>query len=400
MKRILLSAALLITVVSIGYSLPPDIQADQYLIAAKSCIDEGDYREAADFFDKILNLNVPVPNQFHYHYACTLKGIHNHREAKNEILQYLELAGRGGEYYIDALKLLNELEELLQYRRLLVKTEHYEIDDNYSGDLSSYQIYSYNSQGQLIEEKNYWAWQGENTLRSLIRFRPTEQTPTIKVGDWIYPGSMNGYFSWEGVPTPVPAEKIYYYGKNGQDSATTRYNQFGNQLKYEENTTTRTYTYTYDDKNRILQSSYIQVNSDESYNPGTTRGTLRFKYVAGVQVPSTAQCRVDESGRLTRVVCSSGDTYSFTYTVDGQVSEAIYSDSNGSRTSRYTYNNRGQVQEVVMTATNQKRSVLTMEYDEEGYPIKIELYTPNRTLEDRKSYRVILKYDDIKVSGE
>lgn len=105
MKKNILCISLLFLINMNIFSLAPDIEADRHLLAARSSMDSGDYEKAKKHFDKILELNVPIPPKFYYHYGRVLVKVGNFEVALEYINNYLEMTGRNGEFYRDALEL-------------------------------------------------------------------------------------------------------------------------------------------------------------------------------------------------------------------------------------------------------------------------------------------------------
>lgn len=113
MKKVIV-LFLLLTV--IGYeihaqspSIPPARQFDQEVVdlvdKAKSQMDAGDYEGANKTFRKALATKRVLPTSMSYFFAETLFVIHQNQNAKNFIEKYIQLAGRAGDYYEDAVRL-------------------------------------------------------------------------------------------------------------------------------------------------------------------------------------------------------------------------------------------------------------------------------------------------------
>ena len=91
--------------------LPPEIQADRYLLQAEEEIQKQDYVAAKAAMDQILALQrehgLEIPEAFHFRYAQVSERVGQYEEAIEFVTRYLTIAGRQGEHYQDALRLLN-----------------------------------------------------------------------------------------------------------------------------------------------------------------------------------------------------------------------------------------------------------------------------------------------------
>ena len=105
------------TVQLAAQDLPPAIEADRLLLQAEQQIQDEDYDEALATLDRILELqaehNLEVPAPFWFNHARVAKEVPHPYKARSSAIRYLEVAGRGGEHYLAALEILNELEEPL-----------------------------------------------------------------------------------------------------------------------------------------------------------------------------------------------------------------------------------------------------------------------------------------------
>ena len=105
----------LLPAVVAGLQLPPEIQADRYLLEAEKEVQEQDYAGAKEALDRILELQaqhgLEIPEQFFLRYAEVLERLGLYDEAVGFVTKYLTLAGRDGEYYREALELLSAAEE-------------------------------------------------------------------------------------------------------------------------------------------------------------------------------------------------------------------------------------------------------------------------------------------------
>ena len=106
---------LLLPAVVAALQLPPDIQADRYLVEAEKQIQEQEYEGAKAAMDRILALQaqhgLEIPEEFFYRYAEVLDRLELHDEAIEFATKYLTLAGRDGAHYRAALELLVEVEQ-------------------------------------------------------------------------------------------------------------------------------------------------------------------------------------------------------------------------------------------------------------------------------------------------
>ena len=111
---------LLLTFASVGFmaQLPPEIEADRYMLRAESAIEEQDYARARGAMEKVLELqsehDLEIPVEVYFKYADVLQHSHAPRDALEMILRYLQEAGREGESYMAALKLMERVEREIE----------------------------------------------------------------------------------------------------------------------------------------------------------------------------------------------------------------------------------------------------------------------------------------------
>ena len=90
---------------------PIQQQFDPEVIAlvekAKAQMDAEDYEGANATFRKALATKKVLPTSMSYWFAKTLFVIHQNQNARNFVEKYIELAGRGGDYYDEAVSLRN-----------------------------------------------------------------------------------------------------------------------------------------------------------------------------------------------------------------------------------------------------------------------------------------------------
>ncbi len=110
-----LAAVLAAAAVVAAMQLPPEIQADRYLVRAERQIEQQDYAGAKESMDRILELQqehgIEVPEEFSFRYAQISLRLELYDEAAESATKYLTLAGREGEHYRAALELLDAVEQ-------------------------------------------------------------------------------------------------------------------------------------------------------------------------------------------------------------------------------------------------------------------------------------------------
>ncbi len=97
--------------------LPPEVIADKYLVQAEQLLEKKDYIAALDMMDKSLALqkehDLTLPDEFHFKYAQIAFSTGSFQTAIDAVSKYLS-AGRGSEFYKEALALLIKIEEELE----------------------------------------------------------------------------------------------------------------------------------------------------------------------------------------------------------------------------------------------------------------------------------------------
>ena len=105
--------------------LPPEVIADKYLVQAEQLLEKRDYIAALNMMDKSLALQkehgLTLLDEFHFKYAQIAFSIGSMQAALDAVSKYLS-AGRGGEYYKEALALLIEIEEELEELKITPET--------------------------------------------------------------------------------------------------------------------------------------------------------------------------------------------------------------------------------------------------------------------------------------
>ena len=100
--------------------LPPEIQADSYLLRAEQAIGEGDQARARAEIDKIILLEkeheLDLPDEFHFRYAKAAAAVDLPEQTLEAIEKYLLTAGREGRHYVEALELMNRAQDEIEGR--------------------------------------------------------------------------------------------------------------------------------------------------------------------------------------------------------------------------------------------------------------------------------------------
>ena len=120
MRRVIgsfLLAVLLGAFIEAAAQLPPEIMADRYLVRVERLMAEKDHKAALEMMDKIVALqkehNLTLPDEFHFKYAQIAMSAGAVKAALNSVNRYLAVAGRAGQFYREALELLDEAEQNL-----------------------------------------------------------------------------------------------------------------------------------------------------------------------------------------------------------------------------------------------------------------------------------------------
>ena len=107
-------AAAVFAAAAAALQLPPDMQADRYLLQAEEQIERRNFDAAKQSLDRILALQeqhgLELPQEFFFRYAEVVERLGLYDEAIEAATKYLTLAGRDGEHYRAALRLLNSAE--------------------------------------------------------------------------------------------------------------------------------------------------------------------------------------------------------------------------------------------------------------------------------------------------
>ena len=101
--------------------LPPEIQADRYLVQAERQLHAGDHDAAVATLDKIVALQgehgLAIPSAFWFKYAQASQNAGRFEQAVESATHYLMEAGQHGHYYMAALQILDASERELEAKR-------------------------------------------------------------------------------------------------------------------------------------------------------------------------------------------------------------------------------------------------------------------------------------------
>ena len=105
---------LLLPATVLAMQLPPEVQADRFVLRAERAMQEQDFVGAKAAMDAILELqtqhDLELPEEFSFRYAEVLERLGLYDEAIETVTRYLAAVGRDGQYYRDALELLDAAE--------------------------------------------------------------------------------------------------------------------------------------------------------------------------------------------------------------------------------------------------------------------------------------------------
>ena len=114
-----MTASVVVSVLLGGFTgavaqLPPEIMVDSYLLRAEQAVRDGDLARARGVIQDILALQrehkLDLPDEFDFKYAQVALSAGLNDAAIDSVTRYLVAAGREGEFYREALELLNNAE--------------------------------------------------------------------------------------------------------------------------------------------------------------------------------------------------------------------------------------------------------------------------------------------------
>lgn len=96
-----------------AFALPPEIEADRLILAAKEKLSEDNFEAARGYLERISPLNIEPPADYYLLFARVHYEADSWTQAKQHYEKYVELAGKEASAYKEALKKITELEETL-----------------------------------------------------------------------------------------------------------------------------------------------------------------------------------------------------------------------------------------------------------------------------------------------
>ena len=100
--------------------LPPEILADSYLLRVEQAVREDDPTRARAEIDKIILLQkehtLDLSEAFFFRYAKAAAAAQRPQQALESVTKYLLAAGREGQHYVQALELMNQVQDVLEGR--------------------------------------------------------------------------------------------------------------------------------------------------------------------------------------------------------------------------------------------------------------------------------------------
>jgi len=139
-------------------ALPLKMQADRYLLQAKNSIQNKDYYKAKSYFEKILALNIQVPNDLNYFYGKTLLQTGDYTKALHHLDAFLSNGGDKTKHYVNALDMYTKAEE----EKAKVEAKKAAVYTVINGYMWQDQYYTRNERGAYLDY-NYGKaqnWQG------------------------------------------------------------------------------------------------------------------------------------------------------------------------------------------------------------------------------------------------
>ena len=90
--------------------LAPTAELDRLLLATKQALDDSDFIGAANYLQRVQNLKLELPAEFHFYQAKVDMEQGSWRSANQQLTEYVNAAGKEGEHYRAALLALTSIE--------------------------------------------------------------------------------------------------------------------------------------------------------------------------------------------------------------------------------------------------------------------------------------------------
>ena len=180
--------------------LPPEIMVDLYLLRSDRLLEAKDHEGALGLMGQILALqkehDLRLPEEFHFKYARVALSAGSIEAALESVSRYLVAAGREGEYYREALELLDEAEQVqamsgqypAQAEALMAKKDYGAARQVLKKIVALQDKYNLALPGQALE----WLDEAERQIRSI-----TPQMVEIQAGRFRM-GCVSGKDCYDG----------------------------------------------------------------------------------------------------------------------------------------------------------------------------------------------------------
>lgn len=91
--------------------LPKNMLGDQYTLSAKRHYEKKEFKESCESFQKVVDLNIEVPDDFYFFYGRSLVECEEFSLAKEILTKYILITGNASKFYEKALELRSIAEE-------------------------------------------------------------------------------------------------------------------------------------------------------------------------------------------------------------------------------------------------------------------------------------------------
>ena len=108
---ILLAFVLATNMVPSAQALAPEFEVDRLVLAAETAIEQNQWQAAAASLKRAATIGVTLPANYYYFLARVEKQSNNLDSALRASENYIQLAGKNGDYYAKTLKLITRLQQ-------------------------------------------------------------------------------------------------------------------------------------------------------------------------------------------------------------------------------------------------------------------------------------------------